>query len=138
MKKQNKDKKYWKARADRLFSLYIRQRDADGNGYCRCITCNAIHQWRYIDAGHFQPRQHESTRYHEKNAHPQDKKCNNKNWNQGEQFLHGRYIDKRYGKGMADKLEILSKITCHRNWIDYKIIGDELLEKLKTNGYEIR
>jgi len=135
---KHKSTKYYKARADRLFSLWIRQRDADGNGYCRCITCNSLHQWRYLDAGHFMSRQHEGTRYHEKNAHCQDKKCNNKNWNQGEQFLHGQYIDKRYGPGTAEKLSMLSKMECKRGWFDYMQIGNEILEDLKSNGFEIR
>jgi len=135
---KHKSTKYYKARCIRLFSLWIRQRDADGNGYCRCITCNSIHHWRYIDAGHFMPCQHEATRFHEKNCHPQDKKCNNKNWNQGEQFLHGQYIDKRYGAGTAEKLSILSKTECKRGWFDYFQIGNEILEDLKANGFEIR
>ena len=135
VKMKHKSTKYYKARAIRLFSLWIRQRDADDNGYCRCCTCRTLHHWRYIDAGHFMPCQHEGTRFHDKNCHPQDKKCNNKNWNQGEQFLHSQYIDNRYGDGTAEKLSILSKVSCKRSWFDYKIIGDELLEKLKANNY---
>jgi len=134
----NKGKSYWKKRADRLFSLWIRQRDARSDGICVCITCGTPYPWRYIDAGHFMSRQHEATRYNEKNCHCQDKKCNNKNWNQGEQFLHGQYIDKRYGPGTAERLSILSKVECKRSWFDYELLGNIFLEKLKTNGFEIR
>jgi len=134
---KHKSLKYYKKRADRLFSLFIRQRDAV-DGVSRCITCGTPHSWRYLDAGHFMQAKKEATRYHLKNAHCQCKGCNNKNWNQGEQFLHGQYIDKRYGAGTAEKLSILSKVECKRGWLDYQIIGDELLEKLKSNGYEIR
>ena len=135
---KHKSTKYYKARADRLFSLWVRQRDAKDSGIAQCVTCFKIKNWRYLDAGHFMPRQHGGTRYHEKNAHCQCKECNNKNWNQGEQFLHSIYINSTYGIGTAEKLTILSKVSCHRSWFDYKIIGDELLEKLKANNYEIR
>ena len=135
---KHKSTKYYKSRADRLFSLWIRQRDADGNGYCRCCTCRKLKNWRYLDCGHFMGRQHNGTRYNEKNCNAQCKECNNKNWNQGEQFLHGMYIDNRYGLGTAEKLSILSKVECKRGWFDLKIIGDELLEKLKANDFEIR
>jgi len=135
---KHKSLKYYKARADRLFSLYIRQRDADENGYCKCITCKGLGLWSYFDSGHFMLRQNEGTRYHEKNANVQCKGCNNKNWKQGLQYEHGKAIDKKFGDGTADKLTILSKITCYRSWFDYKILGDEILEKLKSNNFEIR
>ena len=61
-----KDKKYYKARADRLFSLWVRQRDAV-SGVCRCITCNALHSWRTVHCGHFMSRRYEGTRYNENN-----------------------------------------------------------------------
>ena len=136
MTSKQKNKAYWKKRADRLFSLFIRQRDADGNGYCRCITCGASHHWRGIDAGHFMSRRHESTRYNEKNCNAQDKKCNL--FDQGKQFEHGLAIDKKYGAGTAEKLVILSKVSCKRNAYDYELIGNELLAKLKKNNFDIK
>ena len=135
---KHKSTKYYKAQCDRLFSLFIRQRDADGNGYCKCCTCGKLKSWRYLDCGHFIGRQHSGTRYDEKNSNAQCKECNNKDWNQGEQFLHGRYIDNKYGLGTADKLNTLSKMECNRGWFDYSVIAQELLEKLKQSNYEIR
>ena len=128
---------YYKNRADRLFSLWVRQRDAM-EGVCRCITCNTPHPWRSIHCGHFMSRRHELTRYNEKNAHAQCVHCNT--FDQGEQYKHGMAIHKKYGNGrdfnfLADNLTKLSKISCKRSWFDYKIIGDELLEKLKANSY---
>jgi len=81
-------------------------------------------------------RRHEATRYNEQNCAPQDTKCNT--FNQGEQFKFGVYIDNRYGAGTAEKLEILSKVSCKRSWFDYKQISDELFEKLKQNKFETR
>ncbi len=136
MTSKPRNKAYWKKRADRLFSLFIRQRDADGNGYCKCVTCGALHHWRDMDAGHCFSRRHEATRYNEKNVNVQDKKCNL--FDQGKQFEHSMFIDKKYGLGTAEKLNMLSKMSCKRDAYDYQLIGDELLEKLKANNYEIK
>ena len=81
-------------------------------------------------------RRNEGTRYNEKNANSQCVYCNT--YDQGRQFEHGMAIGKKYGIGTAGNLATLSKVSCHRSWFDYKIIGDELLEKLKANGFEIR
>ena len=37
-----------KGKLDRLFSEYIRRRDADA-GYCRCVTCGKLQHWREMD-----------------------------------------------------------------------------------------
>lgn len=131
-----RNKAYWKKRADRLFSLYIRQRDADGNGYCRCITCGTPHHWRKVHAGHFIIRGKENTRYNEKNVNSQCVSCNT--FKEGMQYEHGKAIDHKYGEGTADFLVLQGRFDHKRSWFDYKIIGDEILEKLKQNGYEIR
>ena len=136
---KHKSRSYYKKRADRLFSLWIRQRDAV-DGICRCVTCGTPHAWRSIHCGHFMSRRHESTRYLEVNAHAQCIHCNT--YDQGRQFEHGQEIDKSYKRDnssiSADMLVVHSKRACKRGWFDYKMIGDELLERLKTNGFEIR
>ena len=131
----SKNKAYWKKRADRLFSLFVRQRDAV-DGICKCITCDNWHNWRLIHCGHFMSRRHEGTRYHEQNTGCQCVKCNT--FNQGEQFKFGIYIDNKYGKGTSERLSVLAKMDCKRTWFDYMQIANEILEDLKTNGYEIR
>lgn len=81
---------------DRVFSEYIRLRDADEGGTTQCVTCGAYKFWRDIDAGHFIKRQHRSTRWDERNVHPQCTRCNH--------FMGGRqddmslYILRLYGK----------------------------------------
>ena len=55
-------------KADRVFSAWIRRRDAHG----RCCTCGspASH------AGHYIKRQHLGTRYDPRNCHAQCVRCN--------------------------------------------------------------
>jgi hypothetical protein len=80
---------------DAVFSKYIRLRDADSNGICRCITCNAPHHWTHMDNGHFQKRQYMSTRFSEYNCHAQCRRCN---WLlQGNDKVYSEVIEQKYG-----------------------------------------
>jgi len=99
-----------KGKLDKIFSQYIRLRDRVSMTHCRCVDCGRLIDMKYeCDAGHFVPRGRLSTRYHEQNVHAQAKKCNNKNWNQGEQYKHGKAIDRLYGEGTADRLMSMPK-----------------------------
>lgn len=90
-----------------MFSLYIRLRDADENGICRCFTCGAYRHYKKIDCGHGIPRQHKATKYHHWNNHAQCKHCNGFEGGMRESYKVA--MDMRYGKGTWDKLLILSK-----------------------------
>lgn len=92
-----------KRTADKWFSLYIRLRDSDSNGYGTCITCKKKKPWRNFDCGHFQSRRFINTRYEEKNAHSQCVHCNHHG--SGEQFIYAKEINAMYGKGTANALE---------------------------------
>ena len=91
---------------DRVFSLYIRTRNAK-NEIVECVTCNVKKHYTEMDAGHFVSRRHYATRWTSSNCHVQCKKCNN--WGAGESYLMGKYIDKAYGAGTADELITLSR-----------------------------
>ena len=97
------DKKLWK-----VFSEYIRRRDADENGYVKCFTCGLIQHWKKMDCGHGIGRQHWATRYNEQNNAPQCKKCNG--FEGGRTDVYAKEVDKRYGPGTWDKLNILSRV----------------------------
>lgn len=42
----------------------------------------------------------------------------------------GQYIDKKYGQGTAEQLEIKSKMLCKRKQFDYEQIAKEYKSKL--------
>lgn len=116
-----------KARADKYFSLYIRERDKNKV----CVTCGKRTSEK--DCGHFISRRFESTRYDEKNSHGQCLKCNR--FEYGNQFQYGQMIDFVYGEGTADKLLQKSKMFCKRDRFDYDIIAEEYknkYEEIKT------
>ncbi len=93
------DKKLWEA-----FSLYIRQRDADENGICTCITCGLQRHWKKMDCGHGIPRQHWGTRYDERNNNAQCKRCNG--FEEGSQEAYSKAVDLKFGAGTWDMLLI--------------------------------
>lgn len=107
---------------DRVFSQFIRLRDANRQGICFCITCGKTFHWKDGDAGHFVQRDRYATRYDERNVHAQCKYCNR--FRSGEQSIHGMQIDKKYGEGTAAQLITISKIKgCKLDlrWVDIKL-----------------
>lgn len=102
------DRKKLIATLDRWFSKFIRLRDSDSNGICRCITCGKPDHWKEVDAGHFVSREKMVVRYDERNVHAQCYQCNR--FKSGNQFEHGKAIDRKYGPGTADTLVSFGKV----------------------------
>ena len=63
-----KKPKDYKKDADRLFSLLVRQENADDDGIVTCCTCGKRMFWRKAHCGHFIPRQAQSTRFDRENT----------------------------------------------------------------------
>lgn len=105
------------AKLDTVFSEFIRLRDSNGEGICKCITCGNYYHWTDMDAGHFITRDNMATRWEEENVHAQCRQDNR--FLSGKQYEHGLAVDKRHGPGTASKLLIKSKSVC--NWQDYEI-----------------
>jgi len=61
----------YKAKLDKVFSLYIRLRDSKPYGYkyFKCISCGKILPFEKADAGHYMSRRHNATRFDENNVH---------------------------------------------------------------------
>lgn len=111
----------YKAVCWRWFSLYIRLRYADSQGLVQCFTCPTIQNYKKMDCGHGITRQHAPTFLDERNNHPQ---CANCNWlEEGRKDRYKENVDKKYGAGTWDKLEILSKTTLHRNNFEWKVLA---------------
>lgn len=92
------DNKLWK-----VFSEYIRRKDADIDGNVTCITCYTKKHWKQMDAGHFVSRNAKAIKYDERNVHAQCKSCNG--FHGGMSFVYGQRIDVLYGAGTAEDLE---------------------------------
>jgi len=92
---------------DKVFSIFIRLRDIDADGFSYCVTCGKPMTLKTSQCGHFISRRHFATRWEEKNCAAQCYACNMHN--QGKQYEFGLAIDNRFGVGTAQKLLIQSK-----------------------------
>lgn len=72
-----------KAKLWKVFSLFIRRREADDNGFTKCFTCGAKKHYKELDAGHYIPKSIGGANLYfaEKNIHPQCTYCN--------RYMHG-------------------------------------------------
>ena len=119
-------RKYLVKKLDAVFSIYIRLRDSDKNGFCKCISCKKKAFWREVDAGHFVGRRHLITRFDPKNVYAQCRYCNR--YSSGNQYAYSIALEK-LEKGLPDKLFKKSRQTI-------KLSNDELI--LLINKYKKR
>ena len=99
MKTSHIKKKIWE-----MFSKFIRLRDANDKGYCRCITCDKVSQWnRGMDAGHYVHGKHPGTWLNVKNVHAQCVHCNK--YNSGMRDKYALALEAKYGMGILQEIE---------------------------------
>jgi hypothetical protein len=87
-----------KKRADAVFSAWVRQRDEK----LGCITCKVVRPWKETQTGHFVSRKVSMLRYDPINCNAQCPGCNV--FKHGDLFTYAIELDKKYGKGTAEKL----------------------------------
>ena len=117
---------------DKVFSLFIRMRASDEDGYATCFTCGQVKKWKEGDAGHFISRGAYSTRWNEFNVQFQDKKCNI--FQSGQQYLFSVALNRLYGDGTADSLLRKSKDLRKYSMDDLR----EMIQKYKDKVENIR
>ena len=103
---------------DKIFSLYIRLRDATDEGMVQCFTSGRVYHYKKIHAGHFMSRRHLATRWCEINVQPQSAADNL--FGQGEQYRFGLYLDGKYGEGTAEELQYKARTTVKLSRVDYE------------------
>lgn len=101
MKKPSK--KNLKAKACKLFSKFIRQRDADWKGEVKCITCNWRGRWQDAHAGHYIHGKQKEVYFNEMNCHAQCNACNT--YKGGERGRYAYMLIKKYGLKKYNELE---------------------------------
>ncbi len=110
---------------DDVFSKFIRLRDSDKSGYCRCISCGELVYWKYIQNGHFIPRMHMNTRFDEYNCNAQCNSCNCHHHGNEAGYREG--LIRKYGGTVLDILSQRKNKT--KKWDRFDII--ELLDRYK-------
>ncbi len=106
-KKRQRTYKSLKAELDKAFSIYIRQRGADENGFNSCVSCGVRKHWSELQAGHYYSRVFLGTRYHETNTFPQCPVCNV--LRRGNMASYARFMYATYPQSMLDELDALHK-----------------------------
>lgn len=119
-------------RLDRVFSEYVRLRDADSNGYIRCISCGKIAHWKESDCGHYVNRKHLSTRWNEKNCNAQCPACNR--FDEGNMLGYTKGLVKKYGNSVLDELDVLKHQTSKMT--DFE--GELLIKHYKAKVVELK
>lgn len=90
---------------DKIFSEYIRLRDADVNGYIRCYCCGYAIHWKSAQNMHFMNRRFMGTRFNESNCHSGCTCCNM--YNGGNLEAYEAHLIREYGETIIDKLTML-------------------------------
>lgn len=108
-----------KAKAWKLFSEYVRRRDADAGGTEHCYTCGTPKFWKELQCGHAIPGRHNAVLLDEEICRPQCPRCN--------VFMGGRY-------------EIFAtKLIKERgmDWWEKKLFGSRGVVKLSRADMEV-
>lgn len=88
----------WKKELDTVFSKFIRQRD-DG----QCFTCPKKDEPKYMQCGHFAPRQYLALRFDERNCNCQCYACNM--LYNGQPSAYAIRLKQKYGDSIIEELE---------------------------------
>jgi hypothetical protein len=116
---------------DATFSKYIRYSYADGRGNLSCFTCDRVASIHEMDCGHFVSRQHKSTRWLEKNCHPQCRYCNR--YNEGRKDVYAVRLVQKYGPNIL--LELQEEKHKIRKWTPVEL--QEMIGKYKQKLSEL-
>ena len=113
---------------DRVFSEYIRRRDADEGGTAVCVTCGKLYFWRDIQAGHWVKRQHRALRWDERNVYPQ---CAAENlYKNGAMDEMAAHIIRKHGAETIDELLRLKKTSVKHTRADLETLIAETEKKI--------
>lgn len=90
---------------DKIFSEYVRIRDADASGYVHCYCCGYPIHWTNAQAMHFMNRRHLGTRFNEENVNAGCPPCNM--YQNGNLEAYEAHLIREYGDSIIDKLTML-------------------------------
>jgi hypothetical protein len=114
---------------DAVFSLFIRQRNADSAGMVRCFTSGVVMHWKKSQAGHYISRRHFSTRWDEINVQVQSVAENV--FNQGNAPVFAEKIKERYGQKALDILNQKKTNKSKMGKFELNLLIKEYTQKVK-------
>lgn len=126
---KEKTLKQYQKELDKIFSIFIRLRNADANGMVQCFTSGKIMHWRESQAGHFVSRRHLATRWDEINVQVQSVKENV--FNQGNAPEFSKRLAEKYGQKAVDLLLIKKHNKCKMGKFEYQILISDYKKKVE-------
>lgn len=128
-KKKAKSRSWYVKELDRVFSTYIRQKNAI-DGFATCVTCGVSKRWQEQQNGHYMSRGHLPTRWSEDNCHVQCVGCNL--FKKGNYTEYSLYMINTYGAEKLTELKIRANSgeKIPTSVLKYKI--EEYKQKLLT------
>ena len=127
------DLKWWKKKADKFFSLYIRRKYAHNNMVI-CVTCGVRKHWKEVHCGHYISRNHLSTRFDKRNVAPQCPGCNL--FGSGKHDVFALALVSKYGKDILEDLNAQKNKPVKYTIAHYQDMIDSWQDKLV--GFDIR
>lgn len=118
-----------KKKLDKVFSEYIRRRNADENGMVKCFTSGKVMHWKEAHAGHFISRRHMGTRFDEINVQVQS--VGENLFNQGNAPVFGKNIIEHFGIDAYEMLFVKMNAKCKYGKFELKMLIQEYTEKVK-------
>jgi hypothetical protein len=86
------------------FSKFIRQREANEDGFVACFTCGNNGHWKDMDAGHYIPKSVSlALRFDERNVQVQCVGCNQ--WRHGNLTQYALALKRKYGENILEELD---------------------------------
>jgi len=120
----------YKKKLDTIFSVYIRQRKADDNGYAQCVTCGKVDQWKHLQNGHYVGRGFMGTRFDEENCNVQCDRCNRRL--KGNMDEYAIYLKQEYGDDILDRLHQKKRAGRKIGAGEYRELLEHYKEKLES------
>jgi hypothetical protein len=114
-------KRVWKE-----FSIFVRTRHADAEGFNDCVTCDARKHWKELQAGHFIRGRLNVNLFNEYGCWPQCYGCNV--GRDGNVVVYYQWMLKAFGQSMIDELVAANNHT--HKWQPGQLAA--LLEKYRT------
>ena len=128
-KPKSKSLKWYRDKAWELTSKYVRLREADENGYNRCVTCGITKPWKELQAGHFIPQARgNAIRWDLRGIWPQCFRCNINLGGNGAEYTC--YMLDRFGRQTVDDLRGVAASTRIMRRADYEEIIDDMATRL--------
>lgn len=119
-----------KRRLDKIFSEYIRRKDAGAYGRAMCVSCGMVAHYKAMQCGHFLSRNYLAGRWNEKNCFVQCPVCNV--FKRGNYPGFASFLNRTYGPERIEELLALKRKAVKFYASDLQTLIDRYTLKLKA------